>query len=267
MSTFLFNKKLINYRISGKGTTIVLLHGFMENMEMWSDHVDKLSLKYRIVCIDLPGHGLSESLEETHSMDLMANVVYKILEFEGIEKCIVIGHSMGGYVALAFADHFSNMLIGFGLFHSHTLEDTEEIKQNRMRTVKLINEDKGNFILQFIPSLYKNENRERLILEINKQIEEAKKLKAKTIISALMGMKDRPSRLDVIAFAKFPVLFVLGKHDSRIPIDSALAQAATASTCQIIILGNSGHMGWLEEPSKTISAIDGFVQLCDTIRQ
>lgn len=255
--------KSINYKLIGVGQTIVLLHGFMEDLNMWDTIALSLSKEYQVLLIDLPGHGKSDMLADVHTMDLMADLIHEILSFEKIEKSVLIGHSMGGYVTLAFADKYKNSLSGFGLFHSHSLADDEKAKRNRERTIKIIEDDKGAFIHQFIPSLYAPDNRERLKEEIDHQISLANKMNPKGITAALAGMKLRPMRLDVIVFSEVPILFILGKQDSRNPLEKVMAQAATANTAQINILGNSGHMGWQEETDKSISAIKGFMKLCE----
>lgn len=258
----LFQNQNVNYQIEGQGETLVLLHGFMEDLGMWDAHSKELSKQYQVLCIDLPGHGETGFWSYNHSMNFMAEMVHHVLEVEKIEKCILVGHSMGGYVTLAFAEAYPEKLNGFGLFHSHTMADSDEAKKNRLRTIDIIKQQKAGFINQFIPSLYTKANQERFAKEIENQIELANQMNPNGIIAALAGMKDRDMRLDVVAFSKVPVLFILGKQDNRIAIDHALAQASTARLAQIIILGDSGHMGWLEESNKTISALKGFLDFC-----
>jgi pimeloyl-ACP methyl ester carboxylesterase len=195
-------------------------------------------------------------------MELMADIVKAVMDQESISSAVVVGHSMGGYVTLAFAERYPKSVNGFGLFHSHTLADTPEAQLNRERTVKIVEKAKTGFINQFIPSLYAEGNRVRLKNEINHQIEMANKMDPQGITAALWGMKDRPMRLDMVALAQVPVLFVLGKQDSRIPLEKAMAQAATADVAQIHIFGEAGHMAWQEEAEKTVAALKGFMTLC-----
>lgn len=260
--TISFQSKSIHYQIIGEGITIVLLHGFMEDISMWKDHIKILAKQYQVLAIDLPGHGQSEVIAEVHSMELMADLTIHILQLENIEKCVLIGHSMGGYASLAFAEKYPDKLLGFGLFHSHTMGDTEEAKRNRERTIEVVKNEKGGFINQFIPSLFAEENRVKFQNEINHQIKLADEMNPMGITAALAGMKDRPMRLNIVAFSPVPVLFILGKFDSRIPLEMVLAQAVAPNCSQINILGNSGHMGWLEEKEISIAAIEGFVIMC-----
>jgi len=257
-----YKSQNINYKIEGQGLTLVLLHGFMEYIGMWTQHSKELSKENQVILIDLPGHGKTGIWAESHSMDFMAEIVNQVLEAEGVDKCMLIGHSMGGYTSLAFAEHYPEKLIGIGLFHSHSMADSEEAKINRDRTIKIVEQQKSGFITTFIPSLYAESNRIKFEKEIASQIAHANQMNPKGITAALAGMKERSMRLDVIAFSKVPVLFILGKQDNRISLDHAIAQASTANKAQIIILGDSGHMAWIEEEAKTIAAIKGFLLFC-----
>lgn len=257
-----YQKQYINYQVEGQGQALVLLHGFMEDLGMWNQHSEELSKHYQVLCIDLPGHGETGIWSPSHSMDFMAEIVKQAMDHEGIEKCVMIGHSMGGYVSLAFAEIYPDKLIGFGLFHSHSLADSEQDKKNRSRTIEIVNQEKGAFVNQFIPSLFAKENQKVFQKEIEQQIELANKMNPLGITAALEGMKERPMRIDVVAFSECPVLFILGKKDDRIAYEHVLAQASTAKLAQISILGNAGHMGWLEEKSKTIAIISGFMDYC-----
>ncbi len=256
--------KTIFYRVEGEGETVVFLHGFMEDVSMWDAFVKSISLNYQVITIDIPGHGKSDNIDIVHSMELMADIVKEVLFKENETKCVLIGHSLGGYITLAFAEKYPNMLKGFGLFHSHTLADTPEAKINRERTIALVRKEKMGFINQFIPSLFAKENRVLLKAKIDHQIALANKMQSEGIIAALAGMKDRPLRIDVVAESKVPVLFILGKQDERIPFEKAMAQAATSSMVQINILANSGHMAWLEEQAESIAIVNGFVGLCQS---
>lgn len=257
-----FNNKSIHYKLSGSGETLVLLHGYLESLEMWTEHQAFLSNKYQVISIDLPGHGKTDNFKEVHTMPFMADLVYSILKKENIEKCVMIGHSMGGYATLAFAEKYPHLLKGIGLFHSHASADTEDAKRNRERTIELIKQDKGHFINQFIPSLFAPDNEEKFAKQIEIQIKMANAMPKESVIAAMAGMKERVSTVDILMDAKVPVLFIAGKHDSRIPLEKTLAQAALPTTSQVLILGDAGHMSWKEEQDKTMVALDGFMQLC-----
>ena len=259
-SNVTYKGKKISYRDKGRGPAIVLLHGFLENMSMWDYFSKKLSDEFRVITIDLPGFGGSECLHRVHLMEQIASAVNEVLKYLEVDKCLMIGHSMGGYVTLAFADKFPGKLQGFGLFHSHALADTPEAKVNRDRAIKVVQSDRGSFIFNFFPDLFAPENIESFGEEINKLYEDAMNTSPKAIIAALEGMKSRTDKRDVLINIKVPVLFILGKKDSRIPLEKTLAQASLVAVSEILVLDNTGHMGHLEARQETLEAVRGFAK-------
>lgn len=134
----LYQNKKISYFEKGQGDTIVLLHGFLENKSIWGPFVNALAGRFHVVTIDLPGHGESESLGPVNEISAMAGAVHNILSSLKVEKALMVGHSMGGYVSLAFAELFHKQTAGLVLFHSHASADTEDAKKNREGTIELI---------------------------------------------------------------------------------------------------------------------------------
>ena len=256
----LYKDKKIFFRDKGQGNTIVLLHGFLENMSMWDYFVKKLSADYRVITIDLPGFGKSESFGRVHLMEQMAICVNRVLKECGVKKCVMLGHSMGGYVTLAFAAKYAGKLKGFGLLHSHALEDTPEAKVNRNRAIEIVNSDRGTYIFNFFPELFATENVSKYQKEIKKLHSDALETSPKAIIAALEGMKYRTDKLHVLLNSKVPVLFILGKQDNRIPFEKTLAQAALPATGEILVFDKVGHMGHIEAREKTLKAIEGFAK-------
>jgi len=260
MKSFLdYHGSKICYNESGQGQTLVLLHGFLEDMSMWKDFSPKLAEKFRVITIDFPGFGESDCLDIPHSMDTLAEVVNAVLDQLEIKQCVMIGHSMGGYAALSFAAMFPTKLKGICLFHSHALADTNEAKENRDKVIAVIEADRCGFIFSFFHDLFAPENVDTYQQEIDDMHEVAMKASHQGIIQALYGMKNRISRLDVLINAPWPVLFVLGKKDSRIPFQTALAQAALPPRGEILMLENVGHMGHIEAKEYTLKTLEGFV--------
>ena len=133
---------MLNYEISGNGKEdLVLVHGFMENLLVWEDLENYLSKKFRLIKIDLPGHGRSEIYGEVHTMELMADEVKKVAEKLKLEKFHLLGHSMGGYMALAFAEKFPETLKSLTLFFSTYYPDDEEKKEQRRKSFRIILEN------------------------------------------------------------------------------------------------------------------------------
>lgn len=252
----------IHYRIKGTGPALVLLHGFMESSEMWHPFLPSLVKDFSVVMIDLPGHGKSYNLGSTHSMHTMAETVKSVLDKERISKCTLTGHSMGGYVGLAFAKLYPETLNGLVLLHSHPDEDSEEARKNRDRTIDIIKNNKTDFISKFISSLYFEENRNRLTHKIEKQIQIARSMKPEGIIAALRGMKERESAVDFLHKTNIPILFIIGKQDSRANLSRLIELMAIPEHCESLIMDNVAHMGFHEAEYITINTIHHFSLKC-----
>jgi pimeloyl-ACP methyl ester carboxylesterase len=236
----------------------VLLHGFLENKNIWKNFARRLSPSFRVLTIDLPGFGESEFIGEIHSMDEMAETVRAVMKAAGINSCVMAGHSMGGYVALAFAEKYPRMLKGFVLFHSHAGADSPEAAENRERTIAVVEKDHHGFIKNFIPGLFDPTNVKKFGPEIAELGEMADKTPKAGIIAALRGMKIRPDRQHVLMNAKVPVLFIVGKNDSRIPMEVIMPQALLPAHSEVLLLDHTGHMGFIEAKEKTFACIRGF---------
>lgn len=257
-----FGEGSIHFEEQGTGDVLVLLHGFTESLKIWKDFVSVLSKNFRIITIDLPGHGKSSVLAEVHTMELMADVVKSVLDYLEIPKCVLIGHSMGGYVSLAFSRKYHKQVKGLGLFHSTSLADTEEAKENRSRAIEIIRNNHNSFLLSFIPDLFAPENKSHYQSEIRELIDEAKTMSAQAIIAAQEGMKQRSSTLDVLINAAYPVMFIAGQKDSRIPFENIWVQMALTETTYSLILRNTGHMGYIESKAETLGFIEHFARAC-----
>ncbi|MCF8308444.1 MAG: alpha/beta hydrolase [Bacteroidales bacterium] len=252
------NDKKVSYNERGSGKTIVLLHGFLENKNIWYSMVGVLSQDFHVVTIDLPGHGESEVLDPVHDMGSMASVVKEILASLDVRECLLVGHSMGGYVSLAFAELFPHMVKGLVLFHSQAAADDEEGKRNRDRTVKVVEEDRAGFIRNFIPDLFAPGNDTRFKKEIESLKKEAEKTSREGIVAAVKGMKERTDKLDLLGKLENPILFISGKQDARIPVEKILDQVAIPAHSEAILLENTSHMGFIEAQEKTTSALRHF---------
>lgn len=257
-----YKGKDIYFRAHGneKAQAIVMLHGFMENQRMWDKIANRLKEHFMVITVDLPGHGLSESVSDIHTMDMMAIAVNKVLRELDVKYCIMIGHSMGGYVTLAYARKYPGKLRGIGLFHSHAAADNPEQKVNRNRMIEIVEQDKLGFIRSFFPDLFSPSNVENYRDEIESFIKHATEMEKNGISAALEGMKLRLSSIDILTYSRYPVLFIIGKQDSRIPAQKILDQVILPSYSEIHILDNVGHMGFIEARSETTAAILHFAQ-------
>lgn len=253
-----FKDKNINFNDCGKGDVIVLLHGFLETLNIWNIFAKKLSEKYRIITIDLPGHGKTENFSQTHTMDFMAECVKEVLDYLSIKKCVMIGHSMGGYVSLCFAEKYKDYLKAFGLFHSHAAADNKEKAINRERTIAIVKLNHKGFIKKFIPELFTDENKETYKSKIIEHLETANLMTKESIISALEGMKERTSKLELLINFDKPILFVVGKKDKRYPFNKIIAEAMLPKKSEISIYDDVAHMGFIEAENETLKTIECF---------
>ena len=253
-----FRGKKLFCQVTGKGPVLVFLHGFLESGEVWKNFARRLSDAFRIITIDLPGHGFSESHGPAISMDEMAEAVRHVLKSLKVTNCVMVGHSMGGYVTLAFAEKYPRLLKGFILFHSQAGADNDEARNNRDRTIALVQKDHQGFIKNFIPGLFDPDN----VQKFGKEIEDLKDLAQETnkevIIASLEGMKNRPDRQHVLLHSKVPVLFIIGKNDKRIPMEVIIPQTLLPEHSEMLLLDHVGHMGFIEASGKTFAAVKGF---------
>ncbi len=257
-----FQDKDIAYSTSGKGagTPIVLLHGFCEDSRMWEEWLELLPSSHSYLCIDLPGFGQSEMQSEL-SMETMAAAVAAVLEKEKIDKCVMVGHSMGGYASLAFAEKHGAKLAALCLFHSQPYADTEEKKASRLKSIDFIKQN-GHvvYVRQLIPKLFAYDYSKGYQMEVNKLIYHATQYQEEAIIAALNAMHQRPDRSAVLKNIKCPVQFIIGKQDAAIPFKTSLAQTHLPDIADIQIYPEVGHMGMFKSPRKTAKAFRGFLK-------
>jgi len=248
----------IHYKVQGQGPAIVLLHGFMENARIWRFFLPKLTSKFKVIRVNLPGHGKSSVFSESHSMDFMAEAVNAVLEAEKIEKAMLVGHSMGGYVALAIAELYPRKVGGMVLFSSISFADDAERKKDRDRAAKTAESHKMKYITAVIPNLFF----ERTGIKASKRIVKLVKIAAKQpkegIVAAIFGMRNRPDRTHVLKTAQFPLLILAGHDDLLVPLEKIEEMAAHAPGAKTIILENCGHVGFLEQRRASLKAIHTF---------
>lgn len=246
----------------GNGQPLVLIHGFCEDSRVWSEITTELVKNYKVIVIDVPGFGKSplNASDAVITLDDMAIQLKETLVANGIDKCTMIGHSMGGYISLAFAERYPELLNGFGLFHSSAKGDTDFKKENRLKHVDFV---KRNGIVPFvktlIPSLfsakYANE------LQIEKSLKMASECSIEGVVNALLAMRERPERLNVLKESKVPVLIIAGEDDTVVLKKDLAYQASLPNCCQFELLHNSGHMGIVEEAKRSIEIINEFMGL------
>lgn len=248
----------ISYTDEGKGTAVVLLHGFLENKTMWKAFIPELSQKHRIITIDLLGHGETECLGYVHSMEDQADMVYAVLHELKIRKVVLIGHSMGGYVALAFAELYPDNVKGIVLQNSTSRADSDERKKNRDRAIKAVKQNYTNFVRMSIANLFSEDNREKLPKEIENVKLEALQTPLQGIVAALEGMKIRKDREVLLHFAPYPIQLVLGKKDGVLIYDENVNQIE--GTKVQLTTFRDGHMSHIENEKELKKVLVDFLK-------
>lgn len=248
-----FHDAEIYYKAVGEGEATVLLHGFLESSQIWEGFLPEFSMYGKIITIDLPGHGRSGCIGEVHSMELMAAAVHEVLQTLGVKRANFIGHSMGGYVGLAFLEKYPGLVNDFMLLNSTPQADTDEKKDIRERSVQLVEKNKQAYVSMAIKNLLSPNNTEKFAKEIQELIEVASEFPTSGITAALKGMKIRTDRTAVLSNFTGNKIIVAGIEDPLINLKD-LKQLAADCGCGFIIFPG-GHLSYIESKS-------AFIKLC-----
>lgn len=262
--TITFEGKKIHYRDEGRGheNTLVLLHGFLQNLDVWNTYTLTYMRTMRVVSIDLPGHGYSDCYSNCHTMEFMAECVKAVLNDAEVDQCVMIGHSMGGYVALSFAEKYPYCLRGLGLINSHAFNDTAEKLKEREQACVEARENRVKYILSFIGDLFDRSKRNELLQDIKDLQDQCLNTSIESIEAAQRGMAQRPSRIDTLENLQVPVLFIFGKNDTRLPIELALLQTMAPQHSEVMIIDNMGHEAFMESEDYVKVRMKNFIETC-----
>jgi pimeloyl-ACP methyl ester carboxylesterase len=251
----------IHYSDTGNGKVIVLLHGYLESSEVWNDFTDKLRSDFRVISVDLPGSGLSDVFGEVHSMEFMAGAIKELFEYLALKKVFLTGHSLGGYVTLAFLELFPEYLSGYCLFHSQPFPDPPAAIEKRKREIEIVKKGKKNLMYpDNVARMFATSNLDTFSEALDHLKEIASRISGKGIIAVLNGMMIRPSRLSFMEKGKVPCLWVLGAMDNYIPCDLIQAKVHLPHNAKVVILTKSGHLGFIEEEELSAKTISEFVK-------
>ncbi|KEZ52918.1 MULTISPECIES: alpha/beta fold hydrolase [Metabacillus] len=249
----------LSYSDDGEGHCIVLLHGFCGSRGYFNKIIPDISENYRVIACDLRGHGHSSTVKDEYSITSMADDLATLFDVLEIEKVTMIGHSLGGYIALAFAEKYPHMLHSYGLLHSTALPDDENGKAGREKGIARIEQEgmKG-FINDLVPKLFAEENMDSFHAEMETVRQIGYKTPETGAAGALHAMKNRPDRQKVLHNEDLPVLLIAGKKDQIVPTEKTFLHRGDHIT--EVLLENSGHMGMLEEPDKVSEALLTFIK-------
>ena len=253
-----FKNATISFSDCGKGTAIVLIHGFLENSKMWTNIIPELSKRNRVITIDLLGHGNSDCLGYVHSMELFAVTIEAVLKHLKIRKCILVGHSLGGYVALAFAEKNPQKIKGLCLMNSTSFEDDNDRKLLRTRANKMIQNNYTNMVRMSFANLFGDKSKTLFKEEIKKALNEALKTSVQGYIAAQEGMKNRLNRSAVLKDNDFKKLIIIGEKDPVLDFDTSMVEAKNTNSEFVVF--PDGHMSHIENKSELITTLKGFIK-------
>jgi pimeloyl-ACP methyl ester carboxylesterase len=251
-----FKDTSVVYEDRGMGPCCVLLHGYLEHGRVWESFAGRFPEGCRVIIPDLPGHGLSGTWGDMHSMDDLAGAIRAILDAEGIGKIFLVGHSMGGYVCMAFADLFPERLLAYSLFHSTCFADNDEKKEQRDREISLVLcGKKRQIVLVNIPKAFSTDNLDLMPDQVERARHIAMENSDAGTVALLRGMKERPDRSEVLRNPALPLLLIGGMKDNYISVEVFEKLVGMAPHARVLRLEESGHMGFVEEPEKALEAL------------
>lgn len=231
----------------GNGPAVVLLHGFGEDGSIWEQQFHCLKEHYKVLVPDLRGSGYSSNCTAPHSIEQMAEDLAAILDAENIQSCSIMGHSMGGYIALAFAQRFPDRMDALGLIHSTAFADSAEKKQLRNKAIEFIqNNGSAAFFKTAIPNLFARSYQEHHPEKIEQLLQQSTQFRDEVVIAYYKAMITRPDRSNVLRNSKYPVLMFIGAVDKAVAPDDALLQASFPDVCQVELINEVAHMGMWE---------------------
>lgn len=270
-----YNNRSIFYRETGEGTPVILLHGFGEDGTIWEPIVEVLKNQFHLVIPDLPGSGNSEMLPgeiydgsasnksvmaQHPSIEDFAEIIKYIMDEISIDECVLIGHSMGGYITLAFAEKYPEKLLAFGLFHSSAFADDQQKIETRLKAIEFI---KSNGVQQYlktsIPNLFADKFKRKHPEKIEELIIAGNSFTPTALIQYCFAMINRPDRTRILQSFQKPALFIMGENDSAVPLQASLQQCHMPEISFVHILPETGHMGMIETPG-TGNLLSGFIE-------
>jgi 3-oxoadipate enol-lactonase len=258
MEKVICNGNTISYRDQGQGDILVLLHGYCGNSEYWDMVVPLLSDHYRCITPDLRGHGGSDAPLGAYTIEQMADDVLDLLNILELPKVTLLGHSLGGYITLSFAERHASRLNGFGLIHSTAFPDSDETKEKRLQTVSSIQKDGiTSLIDNMIPGLFAPDHIDSNPEWINTAKEIGYRTPPQGASGVAMAMRERPDRRDVLSTTDLPVLLVAGEKDGIIPPERTFT-VDRPNVVQVTIAG-VGHMSMLEAPDQLAEHILSYL--------
>jgi pimeloyl-ACP methyl ester carboxylesterase len=255
-----FQNKTLRYQVLGEGVPVMLVHGFGEDSNVWDRQIPQLEKRFCLIIPDLPGSGQSE-LNPDVSMENMADALHAIVEEEGLESVTILGHSMGGYVTLAFAEEYPKKVKAFGLVHSTAYSDTDEKIATRKKGIEFMRRHGvEEFLKTSAPNLFSPRSKEENPALVDEVINRYKSMDVNALIAYYEAMMVRRDRTDVLKDFTRPILFLAGEQDTTIPYDQVVQQSDLPLLSYLHVLHRSGHMGMWEEPNECAFILEEYIK-------
>lgn len=235
---------------------LVLLHGHGVGPSIWDSLQAAFSPAYRILKPDF------STLTSHTSVEAYAEQLYSLLVASQVDRCVLIGHSMGGYVALALAASHPERVAGLVLFNSTAFADPNTDEQRAKRDAaqtQLQTEGSAAFIEKAVTSMFSKPDQQKKADLVRATVERYKTLPTEALLAGLQAIRARPDRSELLIDAPYPVLILEGRHDMAVPIERSQELNDKLPNAQLVILENSGHLGMLEEPEAAETALKQFL--------
>jgi len=259
MHSFEYQTYDISYKINGTGPVLLLIHGFLEDHTIFKEISMHFQKDYKIIEIDLPGHGLSKTINQPITMDQISHIIGALIEKLQLKTVTIIGHSLGAYVGLATIRNFPSLVNGICIFHATANNDTEEKKINRNRAIELVEQNQSRFLSSFIPNLFAKENVQQYQSEILALMERSQSIASSSIIRIIEAMRDRADERKTLKDFKGNKHYIIGKEDPVVACTDLRAQASETDA-SYTILENTGHMGFIEAKEAVIISLEKFLE-------
>ena len=254
----------LSHHREGTGKPVVLVHGFCESYQVWNNIMPALTSHYEVIAVDLGGFGGSaDLLPHPTTTEVLAEQIKELLWNLGIDQAVWIGHSLGGYVSLAFADKYPAQVKGLGLIHSTALADSEDKKKVRQKVIDFVEKNGVQpFIDDFVEPLFYYKRHPELQGSIRVVQDIASQTPLKTVVEVTKAMRDRPDRTHVLSAANYPVLLAIGREDGAVPFETYIPQLTLAPDTLTHIWADTAHMGMYERPEEMRKLLRYFADYC-----
>ncbi len=251
----------IHYYESGNGLPVVFIHGFCESNKIWNDLSSSLSKEFRVICPDLSGFGASPLPDENFSLEQIGDGLVSWLKNLGVVQCIVIGHSLGGYITLEILRKYPEFVKAVGLFNSSAFEDSAEKKENRNKLISFIEKNGVRLFLKtFVPSLFYPKTSEIHQKTIDQIIVDGLSINPESVINYTAAMRDRVDSIDLLKKYSDKILLISGEYDQNVPLNKSKEMAQYLEKENVHVILNSAHMSLFEQSNTCYNVVKDFVK-------